>query len=96
MTDLERQTILEILGHRRHIAGQKCILLALMLHPEGLSLYDLMDILQNGKAYRNRRAVQRLLEYLLATGAVYDDKTYTGHGPKDGRKSKNYRIGVKS
>lgn len=88
----ERETIIEIMSHPQHIAAQKLILIALLLRPEGLSLYGLMDILHRGKS-NNRRVVQRQLEYLLATGAVLKDPHET-RGVKS--HAINYRLGVKT
>ena len=70
MTDPEREELLHILSHPKHIPGQKCIILCLLLNPNGLTLYQIMDIMYAGKAYHNRRAIQRLLEYPLHTGAI--------------------------
>lgn len=93
MTDPERAEILEILSHKRHIPCQKCIILALLLHPQGLTIYELMDIMYHGKVQGHRRTMQRNLEYLLGTGAVirdpYKNKGRNSHG-------QIYKIGLKT
>lgn len=94
MTDEERAEILEILGHKRHIAAQKCILICLLFYPQGLTIYQIMDILHRGKL-DGRRVIQRQMEYLIATGAV----VASPYVPK-GRGSKGsaivYSLGVKT
>lgn len=95
MTDPEREEILEVLSHKKHIPGQKCLILLLLLRPQGLTIYDFLKIMYAGKAYRNRRAIQRLLEYPLATGAIvkvpYEHKGSTGRPKPD-----VYKLGMKT
>ncbi len=91
MSDEERAEILEILSHKRHRQAQKVIMLCLHLHPQGCTIYELMDVLQNGQAYRNRRTIQRQIDYLVHSGAVMK-----GLPDKSRKGSIIYKTGLKT
>ncbi len=64
----QSEEIARILAMKQGKSGTKLILVLLTLHPEGLTIYQIMDLL--GTPPTSRKCIQRQLEWPVATGQI--------------------------